>query len=353
MEANNHISKVDIKQLTQKVWSSRLKFIKLWCLVIVISSLIIFPMPRYYVSSTSVSPESADALGGGGLASLASSFGINMGNSSADAIFPQLYPDLFASTQFMVEIMDVKVTTIDKEVTTDYFTYLRDYDKQHFAAIPFTWLTTQLAKLRSSKSYEPIAVEGQRFNPFMLSRSEDKIFSAAKNKIECNYSRTSNVVTITVEDQDPLVCATMADSISGILQRYITHYRTSKARQELDYYTKLVSDAKAGYDSASFVYSNFVNTHRNINLEQYKMELESIRNEVDMKSQMYSTLVARMQAADAKVLDQTPAFTVLVNSTVPVKPNGPKRLIFVLSMLILSTIVYTAWLFRKDLLSWI
>lgn len=40
-------------------------------------------------------------------------------------------------------------------------------------------------------------------------------------------------------DQDPLISATMADSVSMHLQQFITKYRTNKARIDVEHYQKL------------------------------------------------------------------------------------------------------------------
>lgn len=64
-------------------------------------------------------------------------------------------------------------------------------------------------------------------------------------------------MTIEVQDQDPLVCATLADSIKEHLQTFITEYRTKKARIDLEYYEKLTKEAKASYDKAREKYAAF------------------------------------------------------------------------------------------------
>ena len=43
-----------------------------------------------------------------------------------------------------------------------------------------------------------------------------------------------------------------------------------------------------------------------------------------------------MQAAKAKVQERTPAFTVIKGANVPIKPSGPKRMIFVAFILLLT-----------------
>lgn len=49
-------------------------------------------------------------------------------------------------------------------------------------------------------------------------------------KITCAIDQKTEVITITVQDQDRLVCALMADSARQHLEDFIIQYRTKKAK---------------------------------------------------------------------------------------------------------------------------
>jgi capsular polysaccharide biosynthesis protein len=66
---------------------------------------------------------------------------------------------------------------------------------------------------------------------------------AINKKMVCEVDKKTNVITITVTDQDPLIAATVADSVQIYLQRAITEYRTKKARVDLEYVDKLFAEA--------------------------------------------------------------------------------------------------------------
>ena len=74
-------------------------------------------------------------------------------------------------------------------------------------------------------------------------------------------------------------------------------------------------------------------------------------NEYDMqlKFNTYSQLNQQLQAAIAKLQEKTPAFTTLKGAAVPIKPAGPKRMIFVLSMVCVAFVIGTLWTLRKDI----
>ena len=49
--------------------------------------------------------------------------------------------------------------------------------------------------------------------------------------------------------------------------------------------------------------------------------------------------MTQYQAAKAKVQERTPAFTVIKGAAMPIKPSGPKRMIFVLGMVVVAFII--------------
>ena len=170
---------IDIKKVVKTALQRKWLFVKVWVITFVLSCIWILPQPRYYTSEVSIAPESTDMKDAGNLASLASSFGVSLGNGSGDAIYPQLYPDLFASTQFMVSLMDIQVQTMEGDVNTDYFTYLKDYQQKNILFEPIrlgvNWVKSFFEKGEPSIPGK----DGQRFDPFHLSRSDNDIITKA------------------------------------------------------------------------------------------------------------------------------------------------------------------------------
>ncbi len=353
MEINGKRSVIDIKEIINTMIARKKTYFTVWIVVFVLSCLWIFPQPRYYNCEVAIAPESAEASVGGGLASLASSFGVNIGNmSSSDAIFPELYPDLFESNDFLVDLLDIKVTTQKNDLTTDYYDYLKNHQKDNILLVPFIWIGEKLKDIFSTPEKNIKGKNGKRFDPFRLNKDVSNILEQVTDNIECNYSKTTGVVTISVTDQDPVVCALLADSVKERLQTFITVYRTKKARIDYEHYKQLTADAKEQYEKARQAYGRYSDANTEVVLESFRAKQEDMENEMQLKYNVYTALNTRLEAALAKVQEKTPAFTTLKCASVPIKPAGPKRMIFVVSMLILSTIVTFCKMFRKELMEW-
>lgn len=351
MEEKKKRINIDFKQAKETLLSKKFLFMKVWIITFILSCLWIFPEPRYYTAEVSIAPESTDKEIGG-LASLASNFGVNIGNGTADAIYPQLYPDLFKSTKFLVSLLDIRVKTKDGKIETDYYDYMKNHQKENIIFAPINSLKDWISSLTAKKDTETKGKDGQRFNPFQLSKASSDVISNVQGNIKCTYSRTTDVVTIQVTDQDPLVCALLADSIKNHLQIFITEYRTKKARVDYDHYNKLANEALSNYEKARDKYAAFSDASTNVSLRSVELKMQSMENDMQTKYNIYTAINTRREAAMAKVQENTPVFTELKNATVPIKPAGPKRMIFVAFMLILATMGTIIKVFRKEIIEW-
>ena len=104
---------IDLLELASKLWAQRKK-LAIWSVCGAVVGLVIaFSIPKEYSTSVKLSPEITDAkASGGSLGALASMAGLSAGNASgADAVYPQLYPDVVSSVPFTTSLFDVEVQT--------------------------------------------------------------------------------------------------------------------------------------------------------------------------------------------------------------------------------------------------
>ena len=346
MEEKKEKDIIDLGLIAKTLYEKRKTFFIMWPIVALLSILWIIPQPRYYDCSVSLAPEANGEDIGGGIASMASSFGINIGGNGGDAIYPLLYPDLMGSNKFIVSLFNIKVKTDDNTIDTDYYTYLTKHQKKNWLTAPFNKAKKAITDLFSEKKNNtPSTVKN--INDFRLSERDYNLVEKVKKNITCDVDKKTDVVTITVRDQDRLVSAILADSVKQRLQNFIIEYRTSKARLDLNHYEELVSRAKKEYDASMAKYSQYCDANQDIILQTSISERDKLEGEMQLKYNTYNALCTQLEATKAKLQERTPAFTTLKTATVPLRPAGPKRMIFVAGMLILGTIVTSLWLVRN------
>lgn len=343
-EITNH--RVDYSEVYRRIKARKKLFFKTLSIAFIVSCLIIFPKPRYYTSSVMLAPEVANEDAAGGLASIASSFGFNIGGGANDAIYPMLYPDLFKSPQFIFDLLKIRVTYKPEDgdvVNVDYYTYLKKYQKQNWLTEPFKKLFRKIKASLSSDEVGTSVDSADQLNPLTLTKKDFEIMEAVGDLIVCSIDKKTDVATISVTDQDPVLSAILADSVRCHLQNYITDLRTAKARMDVAYYQALVDSTYLEYEAASEMYAAFADAHQGTQRQIYLTQLEKLQNDASIKYETYNTMMVQLTAAKAKLQDKTPVFTQLQTSVAPVKPAGPKRMIFVGAMLALTifgTFVY-------------
>ena len=212
-----------------------------------------------------------------GLASLASSFGIKLGGTGAgtEALFPTLYPDLMNSVDFKTSLFRVKVTREEDQKTFTYYDYLMNEQKAPW------WSQAKKAFFGLFSSPEPEAVE--QVNPFKLTKKQTAIMKTIDKNVVCDVDKKTMVISIDVTDQDALICATMADSVKTRLQKFITDYRTSKTRVDLEYNKKLYAEAKAKYEQARNRYAAWADSHCGVSSQVGQTKEADLQNEMQMQ----------------------------------------------------------------------
>lgn len=352
MEAdNNNIEKIrvtviDLEKLVKKLFQKKMMIIISCVATAVISSILIVCVPRGYTSQVMLAPED-DSGGGSTLSDIASSFGFDFGAMrSSDAIYPLLYPDLFDSNDFVVGLLQTRVETLDGSIDTTYLEYLMNHQK----SAPWSAVINKAKSLVSPKPRD-VAARGKKegIDPFMLTYKEFMIVKKVKENIKCTVDKKTNVITINVKDQDPLICATMADSACARLQNFITQYRTSKARKDFDYYSELLEEAKLDYRRSAKEYSDYCDSHKGMVLQADISKRDELESEMNANYNTLTVLNAQIQTAKARIQEKTPAFTMLQNASVPVKASTPKRMIFVFCMTLLAFVISTLIAVKKIL----
>ena len=317
------------------------------CIVgaIAFSLAFVFTIPRYYTCKVMLAPE---ATGNGGMSSLLSSFGFGEAQNTDDAISPNLYPDLMESKDFIVSMFPVEITTKDGELTTTYYDYLLHHNKN---AWYMRLIGKMKKKLKPTKEQEVSVKEmkGRTFSPaFLLNEDQYNIADAIAYKIQCDYDRKTGVVSVTVKDLDPLVCALIADTVSSKLQDFILDYRTKKARNDLEYTQLIYTQTKAEYEESNENYVAAVDANWDLVNETAKARLEALSNDKTLKYQTFSASAQKLEVAKAKLQEAIPVTTILQGASVPQKPAGPKRLLITIALMFLACFACSVYILNTD-----
>lgn len=336
---------IDLLELAQKVWAER-KFIFKACGYAVIVGLVIaFSIPKEYTATATIAPEASDGKSGGGLSSLAAMAGINMSTSTgADAIYPDLYPDIVSSTPFITGLFDVPVQDLKEKVDTTLYCYLDEYQRAPWWSIiisaPFKALGWTISLFQDEKTEEG----NGKLDPFHLTKDESIIVSNLSKRIGVSVDKKTGLTTITVTMQDARIAACLTDTVMNRLQKYITEYRTNKAKKDFEFQQGLFERKKKEYEKAQDEYAKFADANKNIILLSYRAEQERLENEMRLAYNVYTSVAQQLQMAEAKVQEITPVYTVVEPATIPIRASKPSKPMILLGIVFLTGVGCVGWI---------
>lgn len=340
---------IDIIASIKKVFKER----KLLAISIVTGAvlgvIIALSTPKLYTSEVILAPEiSSGGLGlSESLADMASSFGIDMGSTgkSMDALYPEIYPEILSSYDFIRTLFTVPVRLKDDNTQRSYYDHLTKDLKFPFWEYPKIWILEHI-----KEKEVPSAGKGAK-DPFKTSKLDSDIGEFIASNIGCLIDKKTSVIQITVTDQDPLVAAIIADTLQLRLQNYITDYRTKKARNDYKYYQDLYKEAKGKYSKAQSTYASFCDANQDVMLETYIAKRDELENEMQLAFNLMNQMSTQMQNAKAKIQERTPAYTMIKSAKMSHKASSMSRAMIVFLTVFFVMLFEAFWvLFLRDII---
>ncbi len=340
---------IDLLELALKIWAER-KFVLKTCGYAALVGLVIaFSIPKEYTATATIAPEMSDGKSSGGLSSLAAMAGISMNASSgADAIYPDLYPDIVSSTPFITGLFNVPVQDLKQETDTTLYCYLDEHQREPWwsmiTSAPFKALGWVVSLLKEDEENRDSVLD-----PFHLTKDEADVVQALSKRISVSVDKKTGLTTLSVTMQDARIAACMTDTVMQRLQSYITQYRTNKARQDFQFQQLLFERKKQEYERAQEEYAKFADANKNIILLSYRAEQERLENEMRLAYNVYTSVAQQLQISEAKVQEITPVYTVVEPATIPIKAAKPNKPMLLIGIVFLVGAGCVGWvLFGKD-----
>ena len=194
-----------------------------------------------------------------------------------------------------------------------------------------------------------VAKVKSKIDVFRLTREEAGMAGAISSRINIGVDKKKRTITIFVTMQDPLVAATVADTVRARLKEYITEYRTSKARRMLEYAEKLRKEAQTEYYEAQKRYTRYADVNQGLVKLTSRAERAKLRNEMDLAQATYNQTEQQVQIAKAKVEREIPVYAVIQPVQVPLSPSKPRKMVILVGCIFLAGSGSIGWiLFAKD-----
>lgn len=328
---NNHHyddeQEIDIMELISKLWKRRSMIIK-WCIAGAVIGLIAgFSIPKTYTASVTLAPETQQKTSSG-VSSIASMMGVTL-NNSVDAISVDMFPDVVHSTPFIVELLDLPVTfeRKDSTITTNLLDYMLEYQKSpwwsYVTAAPFKALDWIMSIGKEKE--DDVEIDLNALNASNLPKKVRKVVKYFAENLLVNVDKKTGKTGISLEMQDPLVVATVVEAVMENLKTYMSDYRTSKARQDVENLQEICDQRKADYYVAQQAYANYVDANKSVARQSAQAERERLQQEMNLAYQVYSQVATQLESSRIQVQQAKPVFAIIDPVTVPLQRTAPSK----------------------------
>ena len=345
---------INLKPYIRKVLKSWKKIL-LWAVIGGAFGIMIgLSTPKTFTSTAVVAPEITTRASASGLNSLASMAGINMNSMAVtDAMHPDMYPSIINSSNFYIGLFDMPVTveTRDSLVHTDLYDYMLNYNKHPWWGYVFGLPRMAIEGVKGLfKSKDEAEEEDGHSNidSLRLTRQQENVMKALAGNITVSVDKKSYVIGVQATMQDRVIAAQLVNRVVEQLSEFVTSYRTEKARENAEYYEKLVEETKNNYLAAQRAYTYYVDTHQGVTSRSSLVYQTQLQNEAQLCYQMYSKSAQNLLDAQAKVQLESPVLVVLQPGIAP--NNGkPSKVRLAMLWFILGALLCTAWVcIRKE-----
>ena len=342
---------IDIMELISKLWKNRSMIIK-WCIAGAIIGLVVgFSIPKTYTASVTLAPEMQQKTSSG-VSSIASMMGVNL-NNSVDAISVEMFPDVVHSTPFIFELFDLPVTFEHKDtvVNTTLIDYMLEYQKSPWwtpiMQFPFKALGWCIDLVTPGDEEEEDSVGGT-LNPNNLPKKERGVVKFFAENIMVNVDKKSFKTQMSLEMQDPVVVATVMEAITENLKDYMSDYRTSKARQDVENLQVIADLRKADYYKAQHAYANYIDSNKNVSLQSAQVERERLQQEMNLAYQVYSQVATQLEGSRIQAEQAKPVFVIINPVTIPLQRTAPSKAKMLVIFTFLAGCIAAAWVLFGD-----
>lgn len=345
---NNMDEVIDLTTLMVKLWKKKGFIIKVAMCGALFGLMVAFSLPKVYEAKVTFAPETEQQIGSG-VSSIASMMGVSLDNS-IDAISVDMFPDVISSTPFIFELFDLQVETQDGSVKTTLLDYMMNHQKKawwsYVLGAPMKFVNWCLDLFR------PDSEESAEEKELVMTNLPEKARRVVRyfdSNLTIKLDKKTGKTELSLRMQDPLVVATVLEEVVDNLKQYMSDYRTSKDRQDVENLMKICEERKAEYYATQKAYADFGDAHKHLVKMNVQAEQLKLQQEMQLAYQVYTQVATQLEGARIKEQQAKPVFVILEPVSIPLHRVAPSKAKLLVLFTFLAGCIAVAWvLFGKD-----
>ena len=342
---------IDIIALIKKLWIARTTILKTTLVFLFLGLFIAIFSENQYTASTTFVPINQGKSSGGSLSGLASLAGINLSGAASDTkISPELYPEIFSSIPFQMELLNTPLSIEGQESPVSY--------KEYYTSIYSPGLLGNLKKytiglpsvifsaLKSDSIDDNIVFEENQL--IRLSSIDRRLTRQLEKQLLLTVNAKEGYITIAVTLPEAAASAQMAQKAQTLLQDYALKFQTQKSIEEFNFIEDRFQEKENEFNKIKIDLARFQDQNSAINTALGKTKLLQLQSQYNLVFAVYSELAKQLETQRLQVKKDTPIFTVLKPVTIPSEKAAPKRALILVVYLFLGFVLSLGYVLVKE-----
>ena len=318
---------IDIKALLLRFWAKRVFIIIVAGIFTVFGLVAALCQKAKYESTCTFVPQFASPMQATPFYSLSSMLPSTESLAAiltGESLSPLVYPQILKNTEFNKELMRVPLHFRKWDEPVCLYDYYNDpkykqFDliktiKKYTIDVPRRWLN----KLEP-KEPEVVLPDGTDKPLSIYSKAEDSVASTISSMLEFKVDKKEFYYTLTVTAKEAIVAAELCQATVELMQKYITDFKLSHARQNLEYIQELYDEAKEMYETKQLALAQYSDANRGALTATTQIRKEQLTADYNLAYSAFSTMSQQLLTAEVKVREDTPAFALVDPASVPLK----------------------------------
>lgn len=365
-EQNNNIQhpieedEIDLIALAKTLWKGKKTIISLTLTGMVLGFAIALLSPKEYTSNTIVVPQTGSGSSSklGGLSSLASLAGVNLGSLNAsEALSPVVYPQIMQSVPFQLELMNTEFQFQELEQPVKLYDYYTEYAtpgilagiKKYTIGLPRVIWTALKPQAESSLPKE--GSDGGASQLIYISEDQQELMKTLQKNINLEINDKDGYINLSASFHDAALSAQVVKKVLEMLQEYVTSYKLEKASDQLDFVNERYEEKKQEFKKAQEELAMFRDRNKNVSTAMAQTEEDRLESEYNLAYSVYSELATQLETAKIQVKEDTPILTVIEPVRVPVEKSAPNRPLILFIGIFLGAAAGVGLVFGKQFLA--
>lgn len=248
---------------------------------------------------------------------------------TGENLSPLVYPQILKNTEFNKELMRVPLHFRESPDPISLYDYYTDPKYKKFDLIGTIKKYTIDAPRRWLSKIEPkepeVTVPEENKKPLSVyTKKEAGVAGAISSMLDFKIDKTEFYYSLTVTAKEAIVATELCQATLELMQKYITDFKLSHARQNLKYIQELYDEAKEMYESSQLALAQYSDSNRGALTATTQIRKEQLTADYDLAYSAFSTMSQQLLAAEVKVREDTPAFAIISPASVPLGKSNSR-----------------------------